>query len=109
MWLDVLKEMKKTCKKTSQQIANETGQPKSTIDKLFSGNTREPRLTLVMSVVHCMGFSLDELSNNKINSFFLNEHEQRIIKAYRKKVEMQDAIDILLGIEKEPEKEKKRA
>ena len=111
MWLDVLKKMKKMSGMTSQQISDETGEPKSTIDKLFSGNTKEPRLTLVMHVVHCMGFSLDELDENRSDTILLSEHEKKIIRAYRQRPEMQDAINTLLNIEikTKEEKEKKRA
>lgn len=42
MWLDRLKEMKKQSKKTSKEISECTGIPKSTIDKLFAGQTKEP-------------------------------------------------------------------
>ena len=47
MWLDRLKEMKKQSKKTSKEISECTGIPKSTIDKLFAGQTKEPFLSSV--------------------------------------------------------------
>ena len=105
MWLDTLKEMKKVCGKTAQQISNETGEPLSTINKLFSGSTKEPRLTLVMSVVHCMGFSLDDLSGKNVKTTILNDHEQKVINAYRNKVDMQNAVDTLLGIQSDSQGE----
>ena len=65
MWLDVLRKMKKTSGKTSQIIAEETGIPKSTIDKLLTGRTKDPALSLVRSIVHCLGYTLDDLDDTK--------------------------------------------
>lgn len=63
MWLDRLKEMKKQSKKTSKEIAECTGIPKSTIDKLFAGQTKEPFLSSVRLIVHCLGYTLDDLDD----------------------------------------------
>lgn len=65
MWLDVLRKMKKTSGKTSQIIAEETGIPKSTIDKLLTGRTKDPALSMVRSIVHCLGYTLDDLDDTK--------------------------------------------
>lgn len=61
MWLERLKEMKKNCGMTSQQIANISGVPKSTVDKYFTGVTQKPLLTSTKLIVHAMGYSLDDL------------------------------------------------
>ena len=63
MWLDRLKEMKKQSKKTSKEISECTGIPKSTIDKLFAGQTKEPFLSSVRLIVHCLGYTLDDLDD----------------------------------------------
>ena len=55
MWLDVLKKMKKDSGKTAKEISEMTGIPKSTIDKLFSGQTKEPYLSMVRSIVYSLG------------------------------------------------------
>ena len=83
MWLDKLKQMKKISQKTSQQISEETGVPKSTIDKLFAGQTKEPYLQSTRLIVHAMGFTLDDLDDNSLAK---NEHkdigEERLISNY---------------------------
>lgn len=63
MWLDKLRGMKKQSGKTSQIISNETGIPKSTIDKLMIGRTKDPALSMVRSIVHCLGYTLDDLDD----------------------------------------------
>ncbi|MGN1043210.1 MAG: helix-turn-helix domain-containing protein, partial [Acutalibacteraceae bacterium] len=63
-WQEKLKKMKMQSGKTSQEISEDTGIPKSTIDKLFSGQTKEPYLTSIRAVVHCLGYTLDDLDDN---------------------------------------------
>ena len=65
MWLDVLKKMKKDSGKTAKEISEMTGIPKSTIDKLFSGQTKEPYLSMVRSIVYSLGYTLDDLDDTK--------------------------------------------
>ena len=96
-WFIKLKKMKKTSGKTSQQISDETNIPKSTIDKLFSGQTKEPYLNSTRAIVNCLGYTLDDLVENKnTDALEITEHEQSIILAYRSRTDMQKAVDILL-------------
>ena len=87
MWFDVLKQMKKDSGKTSKQISNETGIPKSTIDKLFSGQTKEPYLSMVRSIVHCLGYTLDDLDDTQKSTASTENSDddakkQRLMKNY---------------------------
>lgn len=84
MWLDKLKAMKKASKKTSQQISDETGIPKSTIDKLFSGKTKEPYLSSTRLIVHSMGYTLDDLDDDMFHkSTIFNVDEKRLLDNFR--------------------------
>ena len=65
-WLKKLREMKKESGKTSKDISEASGIPKSTIDKLFSGQTKEPYLSSVRSIVHYLGYTLDDLEEKPI-------------------------------------------
>ena len=78
MWLEALKKMKKI----SGQISEETNIPKSTIDKLFAGQTKEPYLVSTRAIVHCMGFTLDDLYDFE-NSQSYTQEEKTIINNYR--------------------------
>lgn len=82
MWLEALKKMKKISGKTSKQISEETNIPKSTIDKLFAGQTKEPYLVSTRAIVHCMGFTLDDLYDFE-NSQSYTQEEKTIINNYR--------------------------
>ena len=47
------------------EISNITGLPESTIRKIFSGETADPRFETVQRLVSAMGGSLDEISERK--------------------------------------------
>ena len=86
MWLEKLKQMKKISGKTSKQISEETNISKSTIDKLFSGQTKEPYLSSTKAIVHCMGFTLDDLDDTpllQVKSDYNND-ETLLVNEYRR-------------------------
>ena len=67
MWLEKLNHLKKLSGMTIEQISAASGVPKGTLNKLFAGQTKDPQLSTVSAVVHCMGYTLDDLSDNTAN------------------------------------------
>lgn len=61
LWLEKLREMKATSGKTTQEISAQTGVPEATLEKLFAGVTKDPRLNTIAQVVHYLGYTLDDL------------------------------------------------
>lgn len=61
MWLDALKEMKQKSGMTTIQIAAGAGVPRPTLEKIFSGETKDPRLPTMQKVVHFLGYTLEDL------------------------------------------------
>lgn len=61
MWFDNLLEMKKTSKKTIEDIYGISGVPKGTLNKLFSGQTKDPQISTIEAVVRALGFTLNDL------------------------------------------------
>ena len=61
MWLDKLKELKKSSKMSSMQIADATGIPESTVKRIFSGDTYAPGIDKLRDIVYAMGGSLDDV------------------------------------------------
>ena len=64
MWLDNLKELKKSKGMTSAQIADATKIPESTIKRIFSGDTTDPYVTTIHRIVVALGGSLDHILAN---------------------------------------------
>ena len=67
MWLENLNRLKKNSGMTIEQISLASGVPKGTLNKLFAGQTKDPQLSTVSAVVHCMGYTLDDLSDDTVS------------------------------------------
>lgn len=61
MWLDNLKEMKSASKMTTKEISTKSGIPEPTLEKLFAGVTKDPKLGTMRAVVYVLGYTLDDL------------------------------------------------
>lgn len=89
MWFERLVELKKRSGKTLNNIATDSGVPLGTLNKLFAGQTSDPKLGTVRAVVHALGYTLDDLDDTpsterwaSYKDFALEEVE--LILAYRK-------------------------
>lgn len=51
----------------------------------FSGRTKDPKLNTIRSVVHCLGFTLDDLVEEpgKIKQAQLNHNEEFLVESFR--------------------------
>lgn len=61
-WLDELRKMKSKSGMTTREIASASNIPEPTLEKLFSGQTKDPKLNTVIQLVHFLGHTLDELT-----------------------------------------------
>ena len=61
MWLDRLKAMKSASGMTTKEISAESGIPEPTLEKLFAGVTKDPKLETMRKLVHVLGYTLDDL------------------------------------------------
>lgn len=61
MWLDNLKELKKSKGMTLTQIADATKIPESTIKRIFAGDTDDPYVSTIHRIVTVLGGSLDHI------------------------------------------------
>lgn len=61
MWLDNLKELKKTKGMSVKQIADKTKLPERTVTRIFSGDTDNPYVDTLHRIVTVLGGSLDDI------------------------------------------------
>ena len=61
MWLDKLKELKKTSGMSAKQIADKTNMSERTVSRIFSGDTYAPGIDKLRDIVYAMGGSLDDI------------------------------------------------
>ena len=59
MWLENLKELKKSKGMTSKQISDATKIPESTVKRIFAGDTEDPYVSTIHRIVTVLGGSLD--------------------------------------------------
>lgn len=62
-WLEKSNELKKQSGKTTDEISEFSGIPKGTLNKLFAGQTKDPQLSTIKSLVQSLGHSLDDLDD----------------------------------------------
>ena len=61
MWLDNLKELKKTKGLSIKQIVDKTNLPERTVERIFSGDTPNPYVDTLHRIVKALGGSLDDI------------------------------------------------
>lgn len=61
MWQDALRRMKSASGKTTAEIATGSGIPEPTLEKLFSGATKDPKLPTMQKLVYYLGYTLEDL------------------------------------------------
>jgi transcriptional regulator with XRE-family HTH domain len=61
MWLDNLKELRKSSGMSLKQIADATKIPESTVKRIFAGDTDDPYVSTIHRIVIALGGSLDHI------------------------------------------------
>ena len=65
MWRASLQNMKAESGLTTSEIAAKSGIPEPTLEKLFAGVTKDPKLPTMQKLVHFFGYTLDDLYGAK--------------------------------------------
>ena len=67
MWQENLKKMKAASGKTTAEIAKGSGIPEPTLEKLFAGATKDPKLPTMQKLVYYLGYTLEDLCRDEKN------------------------------------------
>ena len=93
-----LREMRDSANVSNKEISDATGIPESTVNKIFTGVTKEPTLSKISAIVHYLGYTLDDLSERSNNTFSTKEYEH--IKKYRSLDDYgKEAVNSILDVE----------
>lgn len=65
MWQENLKKMKAASGKTTTEIAKGSGIPEPTLEKLFAGATKDPKLPTMQKLVYYLGYTLEDLCRDE--------------------------------------------
>lgn len=84
MGLDKIEEYKRKLGLTTAELAERSGVPKGTLDKILSGVTKDPKLETLKAIARVLGLTLDDFddSNEKHND---NNYEELITVYTRSK------------------------
>lgn len=85
---------------TQEQLANKINVTKNRISNWEQGINR-PDVEIIGNICRVLNVSPSDLLDVHLSDDVLTEHEKKVIKAYREKTEIQNAVNILLGIETE--------
>lgn len=84
-----LKKLKKTLKITNEEISARSGIPKRTIEDIFRGKTKNPRIDTMQAIERALG--LDEQQKSPPSE--LTEGEKKLIELFnRVPVEKQEIV-----------------
>lgn len=78
-WLENLRGMKERSGLTSKQLAEKAGLPAPTVEKIFCGATKDPRLPTMQQLVRAMGCTLDELYAENVDAEQQDQIAQNIL------------------------------
>ena len=80
MWLDNLRSMKEQSGMTTKEISKQSGIPEPTLEKLFAGATRDPKLPTMQKLVHFFGYTLDDLDDSPQNAKIAQPYTSEAMK-----------------------------
>lgn len=89
---------------TQEQLAEKISVTKSRVSNWEQGINR-PDADILGAICRALNVSPSDLLDVHLTDDELNAHEKKVIKAYRTKEDLQQAVDILLGIEDTPEEQ----
>ena len=63
MGLEIIEEYKRKLGMTTAELAEKSGVPKGTLDKILSGVTKDPKLETLKAIARVLGCSLDDFDD----------------------------------------------
>lgn len=77
-WFDNLRTLKANSNMSMREIAIKSGIPEPTLEKIFSGATKSPGINTIQSLVHALGYTLDDIdpAPNKNAPLYSSEAEK---------------------------------
>lgn len=95
-----IRKYREEAKLSQMQLAKQIGVTNSRVSNWEQGLNR-PDADMLAEICKALNVSPSLLLGIQLTSEELNDKERKIIRAYREKTELQLAVDILLGINKE--------
>lgn len=87
LWQEKLRALKASTNMSTREIAEQSGIPEPTLEKLFSGQTKNPGISTVQQLVHTLGYTLDDIDTHPpkpASDLSLTPEEQTLVTDYRR-------------------------
>ncbi len=85
---------------SQKEFAQRINMKNTTVSNWEKGISR-PNADMLADICKTLTVPPDELLDIRLSPEDMNDHERKVIMAYRLKTELQHAVDILLGVNKE--------
>lgn len=95
-----IRKYREACGISQVQLAQKLGVSNSRVSNWEQGINR-PDADIIADICRALNVSPSDLLNVRLSQDELNEHERKLIKAYRAKEDLQKAVNILLGVDKD--------
>lgn len=94
-----IRKYREECGISQVQLANKLGVSNSRVSNWEQGINR-PDADILADICRALNVSPSELLNVRLSSDEFSEQERKLVNAYRARPELQQAVNILLGIDK---------
>lgn len=64
-WFEKLRALKAASNMSMREIAAKSGIPEPTLEKIFSGATKSPGVNTIQSLVHALGYTLNDIDSGQ--------------------------------------------
>ncbi len=83
-WFENLRALKAKSNMSMREIAIKSEIPEPTLEKIFSGATKSPGVNTIQSLVHALGYTLDDIDSgsNKKNAPPYSSEAMKLAKDY---------------------------
>ncbi|MBS7229065.1 MAG: helix-turn-helix transcriptional regulator [Eubacteriales bacterium] len=78
-----LKDAKKVSRLTNKELSQQSSVPLGTVNKIFSGDTKEPKLPAVIALANALNVSVDYLIYGEYKAPALSSTKTRLLKSFR--------------------------
>lgn len=97
MGLEKIEEYKRKLGLTSAELAERAGIPKTTLDKILSGVTKDPKLETLKAIARVLGLTLDDFddTNNKTTREPSYEDIKKLIARNGKEMSQDEKMELI--------------
>ncbi len=103
MGLEIINELKKKKGLTIDELSEQSGVPKGTLNKILSGQTKDPKLETLKAIAKVLGCTLDDFNDQSEESEEMDaftQEETEMIEQFRSLDQYgKDAVISVLNVE----------